>query len=107
MEVRRVVCRTVGALTVGRREISHRKQGLMYPNSARELGATAKQTAQSKVQLGWFGIKLGHFDERIKGSVGLFVQQEIQALEIGVGQGTRFGKHLPKVDPRRNPSKRA
>src|SRR3546814_10555819 len=82
----------LGAFTVGLRQIGPGKQALMYPNSALDLAATAKQTAQSKVQLGCFGIKLGHFDERINGPVGLFVQQEIQALEIGVGQGTRFGK---------------
>ena len=58
----------------------------MDSNGTLHFTATAKQTAQRKVQLRGLGVEFGDLHKGINGTVGLLIEQEIQAFEVRVGQ---------------------
>src|SRR2546428_436341 len=79
-------------------ELDHRVQPL-FPAQVRALEkvavhadrplglpAPAKQAPQRKMQLDGLRIDLDHLDERLDRLVGLLVEQEVQALEVGARQ---------------------
>src|SRR6266700_3096423 len=97
-------------------ELDHRVQPL-FPAQVRALEkvavhadrplglpAPAKQAPQRKMQLDGFRIDLDHLDERLDRLVGLLVEQEVQALEVGARQLPRFRQQLLDVDARGEPA---
>ena len=93
-------------LALRRLQVGSGQQALMDANRPVCLTAATKQIAQSEVQLDGFGVELDHVDEGIDRLVGLFVEQKVQALEIGIGQVRRFTNLRPGIDARSEPSKR-
>ncbi|MNJ80193.1 hypothetical protein D3C77_784840 [compost metagenome] len=69
----------------------------MDPHGAVVFAAAAKQVAQRKVQFGRIGVVLHGLDEGIDGLVQLFVEQKVQALEVGLGSAAAFRAHLARV----------
>ena len=59
------------------------QQVLVHAHRALELAAAAEQVAQREVQLGGVGVVLHGLDEGVDGLVLLFVEQQVQALEVG------------------------
>ena len=79
----RVVVQADGQLKTGRDVVIAALLG------AEEFGfaTTAKQAAQGKMQFNGLRIDLDGIDKRLDGPVRLFVEQEVQALEIRTRQG--------------------
>ena len=94
----------LGALAVGTGEVAAREQMLMHPHGAVVFPPAAKQVAQGEVQLGSVGVVLHGLDEGVDGLVLLFVEQEVQALEVGLGRAPVFGAQLAQIEPRRQPA---
>ena len=78
-------------------QVAARQQMLMHPNRALKLAAASKQIAQRKVQLGGVRVVLNSFNKSVNGLVLLFIEQKIQALEIGFGRLAVFNAQLPEV----------
>ena len=55
---------------------------LVDPNCAIDLPPAPKQITKGKVRLNRFVVNSHHFEEMFECLVGLFVQQEVQALQI-------------------------
>jgi hypothetical protein len=79
-------------------------QVLMDADGAVGFAAAAKQAAQREMQLDGLRIDARRFDEGLDGLVGLLVEQEVQALEIGARQGARLFQQMLDVDARRDPA---
>ena len=62
----------------------------MDPDRALGLAASPEQRAEREVQLDRLRLDAHHLDERVDRLVVLLVEQEVQALEVGVGEG--FGR---------------
>ncbi len=77
---------------------------LMHADGPIGLAAAAKQVAQGEVQLDRLGVHLGGLQEGVDGLVWLLVEQEVESLEIGLGQGARLADDMPDVHPRRHPA---
>src|SRR6266568_3699345 len=97
-------------------ELDHRVQPL-FPAQVRALEkvavhadrplglpAPAKQAPQRKMQLDGLRIDLDHLYERLDRLVGLLVEKEVQALEVGARQLPRFRQQLLDVDARGEPA---
>ena len=67
-------------------QIAAFEQILVHADRALGFAAAAKQAAQREVQLDRLRIDLDHFDEGLDRLVRLFVEQEIEPLEIGARQ---------------------
>ncbi len=91
---------------LGGRQVGTVQQALVHPDGAFHFAAATEQAAQREVQFGGLGIELGHFDESIDGAIGLLIEQEVQAPEIGIGQAAGFPQHLPDVEARGQPAER-
>ena len=78
----------------------------MDANGALDLATSAKQVAQGQMRLHRFGVDLQHLDKDFNRLVGLFVQQEIQALEIGRRQIEVFPRLALMVEPGDIPPRR-
>lgn len=59
---------------------------------------TAEQAAQREMQLDSLVVDLDRLDEGVDGLVGLFVEQEIEAGQIGSRQRPRLLHHVLDVD---------
>ena len=77
----------------------------MHTDGAFRLPTTAEQIAQGKMQVSRFRIQLHNFNESINRLVRLFIQQEVQPLEIPFWQAARFRQQLFDIDTGSNPSK--
>ena len=62
-------------------------QVLMHADGAVSLAAPTEQRAQGEVQFAGFGLDAHHVDEGVDGLVGLFVQEQVDATEVGVAHG--------------------
>src|SRR6266536_235832 len=97
-------------------ELDHRVQPLLPAqvralekvavHADRPLGlpAPAKQAPQREMQLDGLRIDLDHLDERLDRLVGLLVEKEVQALEVGARQLPRFRQQLLDVEARGEPA---
>ena len=85
-------------------QIAALEQIAVHADRALGFAAAPKQTAQRKVQFDGFRIDLDHFDECLDRLVRLFIEQEIEAFEIGARQRAGFGHQVPDVDARREPA---
>ena len=75
--------RELGAVAVARLQVGAAEQMLVHAHRALEFTAAAEQVAQGKVQFGGVGVVLHGLDESVDGLVLLFVEQQVQALEVG------------------------
>ena len=75
----------------------------MHPHGPLVLSAAAKQVAQCEMKLRGVGVVLHRFNEGVNRLVLLFVQQEIQTLEVGFGSLPVFNAHLAQIQPGRQP----
>ena len=76
--------RILGAVAFAGGQVGAVQQVLMDPHRALELAAAAKQVAKREVQVGRVGIMLDGLDEGIDRLVVLVVQQQVQALVVGL-----------------------
>ena len=79
-------------------------QVLMHPDRPVGFAAAAEQATQSEMQIDRFRIDLGRLEECLDGPIRLLVEQKVQPLEIGAGQGARFAQQVLEVDPRGDPA---
>ena len=89
----------LGAVAFGLSEVAARHQVLVHAHGALVLAAAAKQVAQREVELGGVRVALHRLDEGVYGLVLLLIEQEVQALEIGLGRLAVFNAQLPQVQP--------
>jgi hypothetical protein len=89
---------------VGAAQVAARQQVLVHAHGALVLAAAAEQVAQREVQLGGVGVVLHRLDEGVDGLVLLFVEQEVQAAEVGLGRLPVLDAQLPQVQPRGQPA---
>src|SRR6185436_1600499 len=73
---------------------------------ALELAAPAEQVAEREVQLGGVGIALHRLDESVDRLVGLFVEQQVQAVEVRLRGLALRALPLTDVQARRDPAER-
>ena len=92
------------ALTVRQAQVATRQQVLMHAHGPLIFAPAAKQVAQREVQLRCVGVVLHGFDEGVNRLVLLLVEQEVQALEIGLGGLVVFNAQLAKVKARGQPA---
>jgi hypothetical protein len=85
-------------------EVRTLEKVLVHADGAVVLAAPAEQAAEREVQLDRLRVDLDHLDEGLDRLVGLLVQQEVEALEVGARQRARLGHDLPDVDARRDPA---
>ena len=76
----------LGAVAVVGAQVGAREQVLVHAHRALVFTTTAEQVAQRKVQLRRVGVVLYGFNEGVNGLVLLFVEQEVQAFEVGLGR---------------------
>jgi hypothetical protein len=62
------------------------EQILMDANRAIGLTPAPEKLTQGKVQFDGFRVDPNHINEGVNGTIGLIIQQKIEAPEIGVGQ---------------------
>ncbi len=86
------------------RQVRPLEQILVQPNRALDFALAPKEASQSQVQLNRFRLDLDDFVERLDRLVGLLVEQEVEALEIGARQRARLAHQVPDVDARRHPA---
>ncbi|MNS80715.1 hypothetical protein D3C72_1144080 [compost metagenome] len=96
----------LGVLAFGIGQVGTAEQALVHADGALHFTAPAEQATQREVQLCGFRVQLGDFDKGIDRAVRLFIEQEIQPPEIGVGQAAGFPKHLPDIEARGQPAQR-
>ena len=65
-------------------EVGALEQVLVHADRALVLAAAAEEAPEREVQLDRLRVDLHHLDERLDRLVGLLVQQEVQALEVGL-----------------------
>src|SRR5690606_2371446 len=87
-------------------EVGALDEVLVDANGAVGLSPPAEQVAECEMQLDRFRIDAHDVDERVDRLVGLLVEQEVQAAEIGVGQAVALhgGGRLPGLVARREPA---
>src|SRR5690606_24712628 len=85
-------------------EVAARQQVLVHADGALVLAAAAEQIAQREVQVGGVRVMLYRFDEGIDGLVLLFIEQQVQALEVGLGRSAVLAAQLPQVHARGAPA---
>mmetsp|Transcript_70461 Transcript_70461/g.166094 ORF Transcript_70461/g.166094 Transcript_70461/m.166094 type:complete len:322 (-) Transcript_70461:270-1235(-) len=88
----------LGTGTVGLGEITAAQQVLVHAHGALGLATAAEQAAQRKVQFRGVRVVLDRLDEGVNGLVLLFVEQQVQAFEIGLGRLTLFELPLPRIE---------
>ena len=98
--------RVLRAVTLAAWQVGPVQQVLMNADRALELAAAAEQGAEGEVQLGGVGVVLHGLDKCVDGLVGLFVEQQVQALEDGLRLRALFFAPLPHVDARADPAER-
>jgi hypothetical protein len=76
----------------------------MHAHGPVVFAPAAKQVAQGKVQLRGVGVVLHGLDEGIDGLVLLLVEQEVQALEVGLGALRFSSTQLAQIDARGQPA---
>ena len=81
-------------------------QQLMHADGAVCFTTSAKQAAKREMQLDRLRIDTHRLDELVDSLVGLLVQQEVEAIQIGPGQGSGFVNDLPDVDTGCEPAQR-
>jgi hypothetical protein len=96
--------RVLGAVAVLASEVGAREQVLVHPHGALVFAAAAEQVAQREVQLGRVRVVLHRLDEGIDRLVLLFVQQEVQAAEVGLGREPVLDAQLAQVEARGEPA---
>jgi hypothetical protein len=77
--------RVLGAVAVAGLQVGSAQQVLVHAHGAFELTTAAEQVAEREVQFGGVGVVLHGLDEGVDGLVLLFVEQQVQALEVGAG----------------------
>ena len=77
---------------------------LVHAHRTLVLAAAAKQVTQREMQLRRVGVTLDRFDEGINGLVLLFIQQKIQAFEVGLGCLVVFDPQLAHIESRSQPA---
>ena len=94
----------LGALSVGAAQVGAGQQVFVHAHGAVVFATAAKQVAQSEMQLRSVGVVLYGFDEGVDGLVLLFVEQVVQALEVGA-RGLAVGDaQLAQVQARGDPA---
>ena len=81
-------------------------QVLVHADRSVGFAATTEQVAQGEMQLDRFRIDFRCLEKRLDGAIGLFVEQEIETLEIGTGQCARFAQQVLEIDARGDPAQR-
>ena len=76
----------------------------MHAHSAVVFATAAKQVAQSKVKLRGVGVFLHRLDESVYRRVLLFIEQVIQAFEVGFGRAAVVDAQLAQVEARGKPA---
>ena len=89
--------RVLSTLMIGLVQVAARQQVLVHANGTFILAAPAKQISQREVQLRCVRVVLYRFDESINRLVLLFIEEEIQSLEIGLGCLPIFKAKLAQV----------
>ena len=70
----------------------------MHANGTFGLATTTEQTAQCKMQFDGMRVDLDGIDKGLDGAIRLFVEQEIEALEIRTRQRTRLLDQMLDID---------
>ena len=96
--------RVLGAVALGWRQVGARQQVLVHAHRALVFAAAAKQVAEREVQVGGVGVLLHGLDEGVDRLVLLFVEQQVQALEVGLGRIALLAPPLPQVEARSEPA---
>ena len=74
----------LGAIALGARKVGAMQQVLVHAHRTLVFAAPAEQVAEREVQLGGVGVLLDRLDERVDRLVVLFVEQQVQALVVGL-----------------------
>ena len=96
----------LGAVAVFLADVGPREQVFVHAHGAVVVTPAAKQVAQREVQFGGVGVALHGFDEGVDGLVLLFVQQVVQAAEIGLGRLSALHAPLAQIQAGSAPAKR-
>jgi hypothetical protein len=96
--------RGLRTLALGARQAGAREQELVQAHRALVFAAAAKQVAEREVQLGAVGVVLHDLDEGIDRLVLLFIEQQVQSLQIGLRRFARLALPLAQIDARRKPA---
>ncbi len=96
--------RMLSAHAVGRWQVAAREQVFMDTHGAVVFAAAAEQVAQGEMQLRGVGVALDGLDEGIDRLILFLVEQEVQALEVGLGRAAVFHPELAQVKARREPA---
>ncbi len=91
---------------VAGRQVGALQQMLVHPHRAFEFAAAAKQVAEREVKLRRVGVALHRLDEGVDRLVVLFVEQQVQALEVGLRRLLLGALQLAEVEARGDPSQR-
>ena len=96
----------LGPIALGRRQVGTAEQVLVHAHGPLVFATAPEQVAQGKVQIAGVGVLLDGLDEGVDRLVVLFVEQQIEALEVGLGCFALVATHLPDVEPGSQPSQR-
>ena len=98
--------RMLGAVALGAGQVGAVQQVLVHAHRALELATPAEQVAQREVQIRGVWVLLHRFDEGVDGLVVLFVQQQVQALVVGLRRVLLLALPLQQVKSRGEPAER-
>ena len=95
--------RVLGADALVLGQVGAAEQVLVHPHRALVLAAAAEQVAEGEVQVGGVGVLLHRLDEGVDRLVVLLVEQQVQALVVGLGL-LLLAPQLAHVEPRGDPA---
>ena len=98
--------RVLRALAFDRLQVGAFEQVLVHAHRALEVAAATEQVAQAEVQFGGVRVVLHRLDEGVDGLVLLLVEQQVQALEVGLRRLAAVAPHLAQVEARGHPAQR-
>ena len=92
------------SLAICQAQVAPRQQVFMNAHGTFIFAAPAKQVAQRKVQFRGVGVVLDRFNEGVDCLILLFIEQEIQTLEIGVGRLMVLNAQLAQIQAGGDPA---
>ncbi len=98
--------RVLGAFALAGGQVGALEQVLVHAHGALVLAAAAEQVAEREVQLGGVGVVLHRLDEGVDRLVVLLVEQQVQALVVGLGRLLLLALPLAQVEARGQPAER-
>jgi len=98
--------RMLGAFALRGRQVGALEQVLVHAHGALVFAAAAEQVAQREVQVGGVRILLHRLDEGVDRLVVLLVEQQVQALVVGLGRILLLALPLPQVEAGAQPAER-